>query len=189
MKSALTTLVFATACAASAWGGIDFTPGEGTRTQEGIAFKQILFHQDGHIITYEQPRNWSYTGDAGGLRLSPPNVSQAQVTVQQTPLPAPQVFDEPTTKQLQQIALGAVPANAQNATILEEEVNPLQIHEQPTYGVTIGYNFLGQAYMANVLFVNLGDTQVRFRTVARKADFEQVKRAFRGSLFSLSWQQ
>ena len=59
---------------------------------------------------------------------------------------------------------------------------------QETYGVTIGYNFLGQEYAANVLFVNLGETQVRFRTVARKDDFEKVWRAFRGSLFTLAWE-
>ena len=167
---------------------IDFTPTEGSRTLEGVVFKQIYFHQEGKIISYEQPRGWSYSGDPGGLRLTPPDITQAQVTVQQAALPAPQVFDDATNQQLQQISLGAAPANAQNVTLLGEEKNPLQILQQPTYGVTLGYSFLGQEYEANVLFVNLGDTQVRFRTVARKKDFEQVLRAFRGSLFSLSWQ-
>jgi hypothetical protein len=40
----------------SVQAGVDFTPGSGERTLEGIVFKQILFHQDGHTITYEQPR-------------------------------------------------------------------------------------------------------------------------------------
>ena len=81
-----------------------------------------------------------------------------------------------------------MPSNASNVTVLEEENNPLQIHQQQTYGVTLAYNFLGQVYEANVLFANLGETQVRFRVVARKDDFDQVRRQFRGSLFSLAWQ-
>jgi hypothetical protein len=33
----------------------------------------------------------------------------------------------------------------------------------------------------------LGDTQLRARLVARKADFDTLQRAFRGSLFILHW--
>lgn len=35
------------------------------------------------------------------------------------------------------------------------------------------------------MFANLGDKQLRCRLVARKADFDVLHRAFRGSLFSL----
>jgi hypothetical protein len=189
MRRYLTILCLAATLPAGAMAGpIDFTPTEGTRTLEGVVFKQIRFHQDGHVISYDPPRGWTLSGDGGGMRLTPPDISQARVTVEQTPLPAPQAFDEPTVQKLQQVALGEVPSEATNATLLEEEKNPLPIHQHETYGVTVGYNFLGQDYAANLLFVNLGDTQVRFRTIARKADFDQVRRAFRASLFTLAWQ-
>ncbi|MGI8432648.1 MAG: hypothetical protein ACR2MW_10225 [Chthoniobacterales bacterium] len=188
MRFSLTILLLAATVGTALAGPIDFTPTEGSRTLEGVVFKQLRFHQDGHVISYEPPAGWRCTGDAGGMRLAPPEISQAQVTVQQATLPAPQVFDEATTRQLQQQVLGSAPSGALNVALLAEEQSPVRIHLQETYGVTIGYNFLGQEYAANVLFANLGETQVRFRTVARKEDFEKVWRGFRGSLFTLAWE-
>ncbi len=173
---------------AGADAGVDFTPTGGERTLEGMLFKQIVFHQDGQAIAYEQPRGWTYTGDAASMKLTPPNVSQAQATMEQSPLKAPQLFDEATTKQLQQQVLASVPNGAQNVALVSEEKNPLRINQHETYAVTVSYSFYGQDYQLSVLFANLADTQLRFRTVARKADFEQVHRAFRASLFTLSWQ-
>ena len=43
-------------------GTIDFTPIAGHRVLEGMTFPQILFHQDDHQISYEPPRDWSYSG-------------------------------------------------------------------------------------------------------------------------------
>jgi hypothetical protein len=173
----------------SARAGVDFTPTEGERVLEGIVFKQILFHQDGHTIAYEQPRGWTFTGNAGAIKLTPPNVSQAQATMEQSPLSAPQTLDDATTAQVRQQVLASLPNGAQNVALVAEEKNPLRINQRDTYAVTVSYNFYGQDYALSVLFVNLADTQLRFRTVARKADFEQVHRAFRASLFTLSWQQ
>ena len=183
----LTTLIFLGAFALPARAGIDFTASTGERELEGVHFPELIFHQDGHAITYEKPRDWAFSSDAAGMRLAPPNVSQAQVTVVQIPLTTPQIFDDATTKQLQQTFLTSAPAGAQNVVLVSEEKDPLQIHGQPTYAVTIGYNYFGQDFESCILFANLGDTQVRFRTTARKADFDKVHRAFRGSLFSLSW--
>ncbi len=39
----------------------------------------------------------------------------------------------------------------------------------------------------SILYLNLPDTQLRFRTLARKEDFEKVHAAFRGSVFSWQW--
>lgn len=187
MRFCLTTLIFLAACVLPARATIDFTATTGDRELEGIHFPQLIFHQNEHQITYEKPRDWNFSSDSGGMRLAPPDVAQAQVVVLQTPLTTPQVLDDATTKQLQQFVLSSAPSGAQNVVLIGEEKNPLQIHGQPTYAVTIGYNYFGQDFEACVLFVNLGDTQVRFRTTARKVDFDKVHRAFRGSLFSLSW--
>jgi hypothetical protein len=116
-------------------------------------------------------------------------VSQAQATIEQSPLSAPQIFDDATAKQLQQQVLASVPSGAQNVTVVSEEKNPLRINQQETYAVTIAYNFYSEDYQLSVIFANLADTQLRFRTVARKADFEKTQREFRASLFSLSWEQ
>jgi len=187
MRIYLAALFLATGLVAVARAGIDFTPTGSERVLEGIVFKQVLFHQGGHEIAYEPPRGWTYTGGAAQLKLTPPNVSQAQATMEQSPLAAPQILDEPTAKQLQQAGLASVPSGAQNVALVSEEKNPLRINRQETYEVVIGYNFFGQDYQLSVLYANLPDTQIRFRTVARKADFEKVHREFRASLFTLSW--
>ncbi len=189
MRICLTSLSLCVLCALNARAGtIDFTPTEGTRTLEGVVFKQLLFHQDGQTITYEPPRGWTCTGDSSGMRLTATQTSQAQAVLQEKALPAPQIFDEATMKELQQLSLAAVPGNASNVALVAEEKNPLKIHQQETYGVTVSYSLAGQDYEANDLFVNLNDLQLRLRTVARKADFEKVLREVRGSFFSLAWQ-
>lgn len=168
--------------------GIDFTPSSGERTQEGVVFKQILFHQDGRTIAYEPPRGWTVTGDSVAARLTPPNVSQARATIEQGPLSEPQVLDDVATEKLAQQVLASVPEGAKDATLVSQEKNPLRINQRDTYEVIISYNYYGEDYGLSVLFANLADTQLRFRVVARKADFEAVNRAFRASLFTLSWQ-
>jgi hypothetical protein len=187
MRICLTSLILLAAIAGRASGAIDFTPTPSERKLDGVTFPQLIFHQDGHAITYEKPRDWNLTSDGATMRLTPPHAAQAQVTVAQTPLTAPQVFDDATTKELQQSALASVPPGAERIELVSTENNPLQIHGQPTCAVTVGYSFFGQDLEASTLVANLGDTQVRFHIVARKADFEQVQRQFRGSLFSLSW--
>jgi hypothetical protein len=187
MRICLTSLILLGALAGRAAGAIDFTPTTSERKLDGITFPELVFHQDGHAITYEKPRDWNLTSDGATMRLTPPHAAQAQVSVEQSPLAAPQVFDEATTKQLEQTVLASVPPGAEKIELISAENDPLRIHGQPTCAVTVGYSFFGQDFEACTLFANLGDTQVRFHVVARKADFEQVQRQFRGSLFSLSW--
>ncbi len=170
-----------------AQAGVDFTPTNGERILEGVVFKQILFHQDGRTISYEAPRGWTVTGDSRALKLTPPNVSQARASMEQIPLPAPQPLDDATTAKLAGQVLSSVPNESQNVTLVAEEKNPLRINQQETYAVTISYTYYSQDYALSVLFANLHDTQLRFRVVARKDNFDAVNRAFRASLFSLSW--
>ncbi|MGI8891788.1 MAG: hypothetical protein ACR2G0_13535 [Chthoniobacterales bacterium] len=181
-------ILFLAALLLCARAGIDFTPTGGERVLEGIVFKQLVFHQDGRPITYEQPRGWTVSGNATSLKLAPPDVSQAQATIEQSPLPAPQVFDEATTAQLRDMVTASVPNGSQNVALVNEEKNPLPINQRETYAITVSYDYYGEGYQTSVLFCNLNDTQLRFRTVARKADFEKVRRTFRASLFSLVWQ-
>lgn len=168
-------------------GAIDFTPTTGERKLEGSVFKQLIFHEEGHAIAYEQPRGWTYSGGGGSIAFAPPGLAQAKAEIQQTPLSGAQKFDAATIKTLQDQVLASLPKEAQQPAIIGEENSPIMINGQPTYEVTIGYTLFGQEYQVSVLFVNLPDTQLRFRVAARKQDFEKVHRLFRGSLCSLQW--
>jgi hypothetical protein len=187
MRTLLTAALSCSTLLPCAAGPIDFTPMSGQRALEKVEFPQLVFHQDGHFVTYEQPRNWTFTGSAAQLKLTPSN-SQAQATIEQVALSGPQPFDEAAVTALRQVVIESVPGDAKEPKVVAEEQNPVPINRQPSYSITVNYRYYGQDYAVSVLFANLGDTQLRARLVARKTDFEELQRAFRGSLFSLHWQ-
>ena len=170
-----------------AQAGIDFTPVVTQREQAGITFQVLNFKQDGRTITYEQPRGWAPAGGAARIRFTPPKLNQAYAEIEQTPLAAPQPFDDETKKALREKALASLPEGHQNATIVSEAMNPVVINQNQTYEVVIAYHAFGQDFATGIVYMNLPDTQVRFRSVARKADFEKVHPLFRASLFSWQW--
>jgi hypothetical protein len=166
---------------------VNFTPLEVEQSLDGIKFKQLLFDQEGKKIAYQPPRNWTYTGSPGRLRLTPPSFSQAFAEIDQVPLAAPQKFDKETWELLQQKTLSAVPPNSQHIALVAEEKNPLVVAMHETYEVTVSFDVSGQEFVMSVLYLNLPDTQLRFRVVAHKADFERAHTAFRGSIYSWQW--
>ena len=181
-RASILLLVLAYASAASA--AIDFTPTTGERILDGIKFPQLIFKEDGRKVLYEPPRGWTYTGGGGSIKFTPPNISQAQGVIEQSPLPVPQVWNEATTKALQQQALASVPPGSLGVAIVSEEANPIMVNGNPTYEVVIGYTFYGQEFQLSVLYINLPGTQLRMRAIAKKADFEKVHKAFRSSAVS-----
>jgi hypothetical protein len=166
---------------------IDFSVTTTERTLEGIKFTLLNFHDNGKRISYQQPRGWTYSGDAQRIKFTPPNLTGAQAEIEQTPLPEPDPLDETMIKELQQKALASVPPGSQNVTIIGEEKNPLTISGQETYAVTIGFQAFGQEFRKSVLYLNLPDKQLRFCTTARKQDFDNVQKAFRASIYSWQW--
>jgi len=187
MKTPSLALLLSLVGVVSLHAGIDLTPVPGERVLEGIKFPQLNFQQNGRRITYEQPRGWTYAGGGSRISFTPPDAPQAQAEINQSPLPAPQSFDEETMKLLRAKTLAAVPPDSQNTVLVSEEKNPLRIANHETYAVTVSYSAGGQEFMTSILYLNLPDTQLRFRTTARKGDFEKVHGAFRGSNFSWQW--
>lgn len=182
-RASLFPLLFL-ACASAASAAIDFTPTTGERMLDGIKFPQLIFHEDGRKILYEHPRGWTYSGGGNEIKFMPPNIAQAQGVIEQSPLPAPQTFDEPTLKALQQQALATVPPGSLHAALVSEQANPIMVNGNQTYEVIVGYNFFGQEFQLSVLYIDLPGLQLRMRAIARKQDFEKVHNAFRGSALS-----
>jgi hypothetical protein len=166
---------------------IDFTPGTGERLLEGIRFPELYFHENGRKISYEQPRGWTYSGDRSRIKFVPPDAHQAFGEFSQAPLTRPQNFDEETIKLLQRAAVAALPPDSQEISVVSAEKNPLMINQHETFEVIVAYQLYSDHFQQSVLFMNLPDTQLTFRLVSRKSDFEKLHRAFRGSLCSLQW--
>ena len=173
--------------AATARSSIDFTPTAGERVLEGIRFPELYFHENGHKISYEQPRGWTYTGDGAYIKFMPPDGRQAFAEITQAPLAKPQNFDEDTMKSLQAKAVSFLSPDAGDVIVVRAEKNPLMINQHETFEVTVTFRLYGEHYQQSVLFVNLPDTQLAFRFLSRKPDFERLHRDFRGSLCSLQW--
>jgi hypothetical protein len=180
------TIAFA-AVARTARGAIDFTPATGERTLEGIRFPELYFHENGRKISYEQPRGWTYTGDATSIKFIPSDVRGAFADITQAPLQKPQNFDDDAMKSLQAKALTLLSPDAGDIVVVSAEKNPLMINAHETFEVILAFQLYGEHYRQSVLFLNLPDTQLSFRVLSRKVDFERLHRDFRGSLCSLQW--
>jgi len=188
MKSIISFLALLILCSVSR-AEVNFKGGTTERTLEGLKFEQLVFRDNGRKVTYEQPRGWSYFAESGRIRFTPPGVSQAQADIDQVPLKAPVLFEEATLQKLQQQVVAGLPPAAQNAKVELEEKSPFKKNDCDTYGVTVSYHFQGQDFLTSVLYLNLPDALVRFRATARKADFEKIQRAFRGSILSWQWRE
>ncbi len=171
----------------SAAAAIDFTPTVTQRTLEGAVFQQLIFHDGQRKVAYEQPRGWNFVGSGASIRFTPPDVTQAQARIDQTPLPQPETFDEATIKLLQGRALTFVPPNAQGVAFVGDERNPIAINGQPTYEVTLQYQFYGEQYEMSMLFADLAQVRLRCQVIAKKKDFAKIHMLFRASLCSLQW--
>jgi hypothetical protein len=183
----LLLLAFVAVSPASA--GVDFTPVEGERKLCGRVFKQLIFREDGHKITYEQPPGWTYRGEGSRITFMPPKVSFASSSIEQTALQAPVTFDEATLQALQQEFLLSLPKGPQPPVIVSAEVNPFKVNGHDTFEVVATFHDHGAEFQAAIVFVNAPKLLLRFRTTARKTDFEKLHAAFRGSIFSWEWQQ
>jgi hypothetical protein len=186
MKSAcLLLLTLATSFTIHA--SVDFTPTTGERVLDGIKFQQLIFRDGDRKITYEQPRGWTYSGDSNRIVLTPPQISQAQAYIDQSPLTAPSSFDETAVKILQEKAVKSLPPSAKNVEFVTIEKNPVVLNQHETLEIIMSYEASGTAFSSSVLFVNLPDIQLRFGVMSRKADFEKIHTAFRRSIFSWQW--
>src|SRR5688572_25487994 len=181
----LTSVLAAVHLTASA--SIEFSAVEQERSLEGVKYKLLFFKDNGSTIWYQPPRGWSVSGGAAGLKMTPPGLSQAQGEIAQAPLPAPQAFDAEAMKALQQKTLASVPAGSEKVAVVSDEKNPFTVNGHQTYAVTVSYHAFNQDFLMSVLYLNLPDTQLSFRAVARVEDFEKVHRAMRASLVSWQW--
>src|SRR2546423_816758 len=129
-----------------AQAAVDFTAAESIREQDGITFPELIFHQDGHKITYEAPRGWSHSGGGSEIRFTPPALSQAQATIEQSPLITSQAFDDATVKLLQQKMIESIPTGSTNVKIVSEEKNPLTPNGYDTYELLVSYENYGHAF-------------------------------------------
>jgi hypothetical protein len=187
VSTRLVDLAIALLLGGTANGSIEFSDTTSERVLAGIRFTQLTFKENGRIITYEQPVGWNYFLDGSRIRFTPRNTGQASADIDQSRLSQPRTFDDETLKQLRAKTFTLLPSGSLKATIVAEAANPVLVNNLQTYEFIVSYEAFDQESMMSVIYLNLPDTEVRFRTIARKPDFEKIHTAFRGSIFSWQW--
>ena len=167
---------------------LDLTPADTARELDGVTIPALLFSDGSQKVSYESPRGWSYSAlSSREIRFQPPEVFQAETTIESIPMAGEYQFDERLIKKLKDDLVRGLPKSSTQIQIVSEVTNTLLVNGHKTYEVTIGYQNYGQEYRISVLFANLGRQQLRFRVLARASDFDQVHREFTASLCSLQW--
>ncbi len=179
----LSSLAFSVSAAAA----IDLTPTASEYVAEGLKFHELSFKDGKRRVVFEPPQQWSYRGTANMLQLTPSNVARADAVIQVADVRAADKLDEKALAAFREQFLAALPPGSQGGEITREEFNPVQVERASSYVITGQYKAIGELFVRSVVFVNLPETQLTFRLTARKADFDKLERAFRGSILSWHW--
>lgn len=155
---------------------------------EGIKFHQLAFPDSGQSVPvkYAPPRGWHYSTRASQLLLEPPSAPEAEGIIRVVKLPQPQVFDEPTIKNLCKEATASIPGSATNVTIVSQQKNPLLIERKETVLVVINYEIYSLPYTRSVMFLDRGNEQMQFQLTSPRSKFSELQKEFMASHFT--WQ-
>lgn len=184
-------VVAALACVlGSARAEINLTPQRSVRELEGCKFPQLEFRDGAKRITYEAPRGWqAIAHDSQTLALVPPDKEMVSAKIKFIPMPGPLILDEAQLKHFKDTASQLLPPESR--IMLEPTItpHPLLLNDHATCEIDIYFVLHSQRLRMSVLFVDLGDTQLRFSLISRPGDFENLHSAFRDSWYSWQWSE
>lgn len=183
------TLIAVVVSALSVAGAeINLTPIYSVRQLEGCTFQQLEFRDQGKKITYELPKGWSCNGsDNFTLTLSPPNKDMVSAKIKFISIPGPLVLDEVQLNHFKQTANQLLPPDSVISGEPTITPDPLLLNGHHTCEIDILFGLHSHRLRMSVLFVDLGDSQLRFTLIARPTDFEELHKAFQESWYSWQW--
>jgi hypothetical protein len=172
----------------AAGADIDLSPIPSVRELEGCKFVQVEFRDNGHTITYEPPRGWRYvTRDKYTLALTPPNKEFVSAKIKFIPTPGTLVLDEAQLQRFRDTAASLLPPDSQILTAPVITPNPLRLGDHATCEIDLTFMLHTHRLRTSVLFVDLGDSQLRFSLIAGANDFEELHKLFQDSWYSWQW--
>ncbi len=173
-------------CASKLEAAVDLVAVPHEYVASGLTFVELNFTDGDTKVVYEPPRGWSYRTEEHGLQLLT-KVEHADVVVQSVSVETPQALDDKAVAALKEQVTLELPAGSQGAQLVEEEQNPVLMDGHASYSLTVSFVSAGETFLRSIVFVNLSDSQLRFRVTARKSDFPKLQQAFRSSLQSWHW--
>ncbi len=172
---------------ARADSSLDLSPQLQPFELEGIKMWQLTFDNGtSKKAIYQPPQGWKYSGGRDSLELQPPKMAQARAVIAKLPSAMRLSFDEEGRKQLHERAIASLPQGNQQAKIMSDELNQLQIDGKQTYLIEISYVFFGQKFVCYSLVLDRKPEAMSFRLTALEADYGHLRDAFQRSLYT--WQ-
>ena len=185
-KLALITFVVCVGSAALA--EINLTPTYNVRELEGCKFQQLEFRDRGKRITYELPKGWTCVAtDKFALSLTPPGKEMVSAKIKFMTVSGPLVLDEVQLNHFKQTANQLLPPESTLNGEPTVTPDPLLMNGHHTCEIDILFGLHSHRLRMSVLFVDLGDSQLRFSLIARPSDFDELHKAFQESWYSWQW--
>src|SRR3954471_13000692 len=172
---------------AAALAAVDFSPTPSEYKAEGITFRQLSLKDGDRTVMFEPPREWTERGSATELQLTPRNREDALASVHATPLGRPESFDDASLQKIEQDFVASLPPQSQHVEVVSRAQSPVLVDGNPTFEVIASYEVLGRTFQRSLLVARLGDSQLSFRLVARKLDFDALHHAWCSSILSWHW--
>ena len=167
---------------------INLTPERSVRELEGCKFPQLEFRDGRAKITYEPPKGWEAAArDSSTLALLPPEKDMVSAKIKFIPVRGTLVLDEAQLKYFKDTAGQLLPAESRIMVEPTITPNPLVFNDHPTCEIDILFVLHSQRLRMSVLFVDLGESQLRFSLISRAGDFEALHKAFQESWYSWQW--
>ena len=175
---------------APALQALDFEPEFVTTENEG-GFKlvEVVLRDGAARVVYCPPVAWKVEAGERCLRFHPPGVSLADLTIESEKAPAARVLDAAAAERCRAWVKASVPKESSDVVVEADESNPGAVANCPTFGTTVAYAHGVTRYRKRVIFVFAADSEIRFTTVARIAEFDRIYPAVRQSLFSWRWER
>jgi hypothetical protein len=169
---------------------LDFNPAFVETTVEGGFKNHEVVLQDGNArVVYCPPVGWQAEPGPRWLRFHPPGVSLADLTIEADKAAAGRTVDATTVERCREWLKASVPRESSNVVMEADEANTGSVAGCPTFGTTVAFSDGGVRYRKRVIFVFAPDSDIRFITVARVADFDRLYPAVRRSLFTWRWER
>jgi hypothetical protein len=167
---------------------INLTPTYSVRELDGCKFPQLEFRDADKRITYELPKGWTCMAhDKSTLALMPPNNDSVSAKIKFIPTAGPLVLDEVQLNHFRETAYQLLPPESKMMAEPAITPDPLLLNAHHTCEIDILFALHSQRLRMSVLFVDLGDSQLRFSLIARPANFEELHKAFQESWYSWQW--
>jgi hypothetical protein len=188
LKTAMACLL-AVSLTPRAPGVVEFAPEfVTTEIEGGVQVLEVALRDGAARVLYCPPANWKAEPGERSLRFHPPGVSLADLTIEAEKAPAGRALDAAAAERCRAWLKDSVPRESSDVVVEADESNPGSVADCPTFGTTLVYSHGGIRYRKRTVFAFAPDSEIRFTTVARVADFERLYPAVRRSLFSWRWE-